>query len=121
MSYDVRFGVKVAGAENIYAIIGEPEYHSPTYNVGTIFRKSMDWDFKQSEWYPVNEVIPKLERGIHELRFDSNKYKQYEPDNGWGTVSSALRALESIVYWLSEGREMGWNGDIPLDYVYMTW
>jgi len=82
MSYDIRFGVKVAEApEDCYAVIGEPEYSSPTYNVGTIFRESMDWDFEQGKWYKVTDVIPKLERGVHELSFNAKAYRKHEPDN----------------------------------------
>ena len=45
MSYDIRFGVKVAGApDDCYAVIGEPERHSPTYNNREIFVKSMGCD-----------------------------------------------------------------------------
>lgn len=122
MSYDIRFGVKVKGTENdVFAIIGEPEYDSPTYNVGTIFRKSMGWDFRQGEWYKMSEVLPMIEHGIHELRFNANAYKQYEPDNGWGSVSSALQALESIIAWFSDDFKRGWNTDIPFDCIYMSW
>ena len=122
MSYDIRFGVKVAGApEGVYAGIGEPEYSSPTYNVSAIFRKSMGWDYEQGEWYPILEVMPKIERGIHELRFNAKEYKQYEPDNGWGSVGTALRAMQSILQWFDHDYINGWNGEIPMDCIYMRW
>ena len=82
MSYDIRFGVKVEGAKDVYAIIGRPEYDSPTYNNRNIFVHSMGWDYHQGEWYPMNEVIPKVEHGIHELTFNEKEYKKYDPDNG---------------------------------------
>ena len=84
MSYDIRFGVKVEGAKNVFAIIGRPEYDDPTYNIRDIFVKSMDWDYKQGEWYPMTEVMPKIERGIHELTYNEKEYKKYNPSNGWG-------------------------------------
>lgn len=121
MSYDIRFGVKVAGAENVYAVIGEPEYGSPTYNVGRIFRAACDWDFDQGVWYPVAEVLPHIERGIHELRFNASAYKRMEPDNGWGSTSTALKALESIVEWLTKERQWAWNADVPLECIYISW
>lgn len=121
MSYDIRFGVKVAGAaDDIYAVIGEPERSNPTYNNGPIFRKCMDWDYKQGEWYPMIEVMPKVERGIRELKFYPNKYKALEPDNGWGGVKSSLEALESIYGWFNSW-DMGWNEEIPLECIYMCW
>lgn len=124
MSYDIRFGVKVAGTDkDVFAIIGQPEYDSPTYNIREIFVRSMDWDYKQGEWYPMTEVMPKIERGIHELKMNACKYKQYEPSNGWGSCESALIALQSI-YDFFNPHEM-WNlefdEDIPLECIYMKW
>lgn len=122
MSYDIRFAVKVAGInEDVYAVIGQPELHSPTYNNGTIFRKSMGWDYHQSEWYKVTDIIPYIERGIQELKFNRKEYEQYEPDNGWGGIDSSLRALQSIMKWFEEGLQWSWNGDIPKDCIYMSW
>ena len=63
MSYDIRFGVKVAGAkEDCFAVIGHPEYDSPTYNLRDIFVKAMGWEYQQGEWYPITEVLPKVLR-----------------------------------------------------------
>lgn len=121
MSYDIRFGVKVAGADNIYAVIGEPERSSPTYNVGQILRKSTGWDFEQGEWYKVSDVLPMIERGIHELAFNSDKYKHLEPDNGWGSVTTAYEALDSIMEWLTHDLKWSWNADIPLECIYICW
>jgi hypothetical protein len=122
MSYDIRFGVKVDGADDVYAIVGRPEFDSPTYNIREIFVKSMDWDYHQSEWYPVKEVLPKIEQGIKELTFNSNMYRKYEPDNGWGTVGTALRTLTGIYKWIKDDDfARGWNADIPVECLYMTW
>lgn len=122
MSYDIRFGVKVAGAQDdIYAVIGEPELASPTYNNAQIFRKSMGWNFSTSEWYKVTDIIPYIEHGIHELRFNRNAYIDLEPDNGWGGIQSSLNALLSIMKWITEGKDESWNADIPLECIYMTW
>lgn len=122
MSYDIRFGVKVAGTENVFAVIGEPQYSSPTYNLGKMFRKCMDWDYEQGQWYKMTDVLPKIERGIHELKFNEKTYLQYNPENGWGDTRSALNALQSILNWFDpNGYEMGWNEDIPIDCIYMRW
>ena len=122
MSYDIRFGVKVAGTDNVYAIIGRPVYDSPTYNLRDMFVKCMDWDYSQGEWYPMNEVLPKVERGINELKYHQSKYLKYEPDNGWGTIGSALESLQSIYKWFDlNDWERGWDEEIPLECIYMRW
>lgn len=121
MSYDLRLGVKVDGT-NLFAVIAEPEYHSPTYNLGEMFREACSWNFNQSEWYRVSDVLPLIERGIHELRFNPHAYKQYEPDNGWGTIDSALKALTSLLECIDNNSTNGysWN-TIPIDHLYVAW
>ena len=89
MSYDIEFGVKVADADGLIAKIGEPEFSSPTYNIGTMLRKCMDWDFKQSKWYKVTDVLPNIERGLHEITFNEKAYRKYNASNGWGDTNSA--------------------------------
>ena len=121
MSYDLRLGVKVEGAD-IIAVIGEPEYPSPTYNLGKMFRACTGWDFKQGEWYRVSEVWPKIEHGISELRMHSTKYKHLEPENGWGTVSSAIKTLESLTECIRQTVDgnYSWN-KIPPDKLWVCW
>jgi len=124
MSYDIRFGVKVAGADDCYAVIGQPEYDSPTYNLRDIFVQSMGWCYHQGEWYKITEVLPKIQRGITELTLHPQKYKKLEPGNGWGTVNSAIMSLQSIVsYFTNDLNGLGnsWNADIPIDCIYMRW
>ena len=122
MSYDIRFAVKVAGMDDdFYAVIGEPEYDSPTWNNREIFRKCMDWDYKTQTWYKLSEIIPKIERGIHELQFNRREYLPLEPENGWGGVDSSLKCLKSIIQWATEELDSSWNRGIPLDCIYMRW
>lgn len=122
MSYDIRFGVKVDGMNGYVAVIDEPEYSSPTYNLRNMFVACMDWDYTQGEWYNCAEVMPKIERGVHELRFKPSKYEKYNSQNGWGTVSSALKALESVLRKAKEltGGEWSWN-EIPLEHLWIRW
>lgn len=121
MSYDLRLAVKVEDTD-IFAVIAEPERHSPTYNLGDMFRACTGWDFEQGEFYRVSEVLPKIEHGISELKFNRKAYVKYEPDNGWGTTGSAIAALESLLECIRENIEGGytWN-EIPLDKLYVAW
>lgn len=126
MSYDIRFAVKVEGGpEDCFAVIGEPEYNHPTYNLGNMFRSCTGWDFEQSKFYRVSEVLPLVRNGIAELIAHPRKYKKYEPDNGWGSISGALKALQSIVAWLQEGNWDGlagtWNCEVPIECIWIAW
>lgn len=124
MSYDIRFGVKVAGAPDCFAVIGNTKYDSPTYNLRDIFVKCMKWDYHQGEWYKITDVLPKVKHGITELTFNPQKYKGLEPSNGWGTIGSALQCLQSIVHYFGDnwdGLGGSWNADVPIDCIYMRW
>ena len=123
MSYDLRIGVKVEGTD-IIAVIAEPERHSPTYNIGDLFRKCTGWDFRQSEWYRVSEVYPLIQHGLAELIAYPKKYKKYESPNGWGTIESAIEALKSLKDCIDELSEeesyCGWN-HIPMEHLWVAW
>ena len=123
MSYDLRLGVKVEGTD-IIAVVAEPERNSPTYNLGQMFRTATGWEFEQSKWYRVSEVYPKILRGLAELIAYPNKYKKYEPDNGWGTIANAVSALQSLKDCIDELSEQdsycGWN-HIPKEHLWVAW
>lgn len=122
MSYDIRFGVKVEGMNGYIAVIDAPDYDSPTYNLGEMFRACMDWDFNQSEWYNCAEVFPKIRHGQEELALHSKRYTKYNAKNGWGTVGDAKKCLDSIIQKIGEivSGEWSWN-EIPLEYLWMRW
>ena len=52
-----------------------------------------EWDRK-----PVAEILPALRSAIAELTKHPDRYRKYEPDNGWGTVRSAREFLQDIEY-----------------------
>lgn len=123
MSYDIRLGVKVADAGGLFAVIAEPELSSPTYNLRNMFVACMGWDYAQSKWYNVADVLPNIRHGIAELQERPDKYRKYNASNGWGTVKDALDALKSLYQCIldnSAEASRTWN-EIPLDMMYMRW
>lgn len=122
MSYDVRFGVETVKPNKYgerFAVVLIPECDTPTYNLSTMFRKSMGWDYVQGKWYPFDVFMPAIERGIHELTFNTEKYEQYNPPNGWGTLDGALRALRNWYFELTDEFEGLYEWD--LKDVWMRW
>lgn len=115
MSYDIRICVKAEGC-NVYPVIAAPEYDSPTYNLGKMFRACMSWDYSQGEYYPADFVVEKVEKGIRELRTNRAEYMRYNPANGWGSIDGAITALESLRDCIYEQAE-----EIPLNCMYMRW
>ena len=113
MSYDLELGVKTENGNFVLTYV-QPEYSSPTYNHGVIFRKSMGWNFTQSKEYRVDKVLDKILKGINELTYFPDKYKKYEPDNGWGSVEGALKDLLSLEQAIKDS-------DASLDELYVRW
>lgn len=121
MSYDLRFGVKVDGTD-LFAVIGEPEHSSPTYNLSEMFRACMDWDFNQDEWYQLTDVLPKISHGIEELTMHRKEYEKYNPPSGWGSLDGALRCLRSIQ---DKAIDLSTNEYsltcIPVEHLWLHW
>lgn len=135
MSYDIRWCVETVMPDvegDCHAVVYIPEYDSPTYNYSKMFRACMGWNYKQGEmdedgnyhpaYYPMAEVVPKLRRGLQELREHPERYRQYEPKNGWGTLPGAIKCIES---WLDElDGEDNWDAvtnDWPIEALWWRW
>lgn len=123
MSYDLRIGVKVEGAD-IIAVIAEPAHAHPTYNLREMFQACTEWEYTQGEWYAVSEVYPLIQHGLAELIAYPERYRKYEPENKWGTVESAITALQSLKERIDEiadeHSEFGWNV-IPKEHLWVAW
>ena len=120
MSYDLRLGVKVEGLD-VIAVIDMPEKHSPTYNLAKVFRQSTGWNFEQGTWYRVSDVLPYIKQGISELIVNHAKYKKLEPDNGWGTISSARETLISLLDCIEhQYSDYTWQ-NIPPEHLWVCW
>ena len=125
MSYDLRIGVRVYGAEDKIVAIDRPEYDSPTYNLRDMFVACMDWDYTQGEWYNVAEVLPLIKHGIDELKYNGKEYRKYNAPNGWGTVGQALNVLLSLEKCIIKNSDIEsdeWSeNEIPIELMYVRW
>nr|DAZ66944.1 MAG TPA: hypothetical protein [Caudoviricetes sp.] len=115
MSYSIGIYVKVEGCDK-YAEIAYPEYSSPSYNLGRLFRSCMDWDFKSEEYYRCDYASEHLNKGIKELVYNPNEYIKMFPELSMGSVASSIDILGSIAGCILEQAE-----NIPLECMYMKW
>ena len=96
MSYDITFKVKVEGLD-YWLPVGYCEANT-TWNVREMIVKStgLEWNNCCNNGF-CKDVIPHIEKGLHELTEHPEKYKKYEAENGWGTVESTKRFFECIL------------------------
>lgn len=115
MSYDMRVCVKVEGCGK-YAVVGVPEYDDPTYNLREMFVACMDWNYRQGKYYEAGFALKIIRHGISELSEHPDRYERFNPENGWGSIESAITALESARRCIHECAE-----EYPLDCLYFRW
>lgn len=96
MSYDISFKVKVEGVD-AWVEAGDCDANI-TWNVRKIIELStgLPW-LNEANNGLCKDVIPQIEKGLHELRKHPNKYLKYEAPNGWGTVGGTIRFFERII------------------------
>lgn len=96
MGYDVRFKVKVEGA-NYWINTGHCDANI-TWNVGKIIRLSTGLEWKNEANNGLcKDVIPSIQRGLNELYRNPDKYKPFESPVGWGTVEGTIGFFERIL------------------------
>ena len=109
MSYNISFRVKVEGLENEYVDVGECEANV-TWNLREMIVKSTGLEWKNEENNGLcKDVIPKIADGLVELMKHPEKYKQYEPTNGWGTIEGCKRFFSNIIYSWATFCEDSWT------------
>ena len=95
MSYDISFKAKLEGIEQ-WVYVGD-EWINHTSNTAAMIKDvcgsyPSSWNGKKS-----SELIPVLEKGASELALNGDKYRQFEAENGWGTVETTLEFLNNIL------------------------
>jgi len=109
MSYDVRLKAKVEN-EDMYVPLGDS--HNITWNVRELILKSSGWEIQNCQFNgKASDLAIKIQHGIKELSQRPHLYKQYEAENGWGTVEGTLGFYERLLPDLLES---------PFAYVYVN-
>ena len=135
MSYDIRWCLETV-CENKdgehFVVYHIPNCDSPTYNYRKMFVACMDWDYHQIEvdddgnwhaaYYPMSEVLPKLQRGLKELTEHPERYRQYEPENKWGTLEGAVKCFNSWIGELTNEDDWDFIGHKwPIETLWWRW
>lgn len=96
MSYKVEFKVKVEGVP-IYVPVGYG-IANVTWNVREIIVRStgLPWVNEANNGL-CSEIMPKIIDGRNELLLYPEKYKPYEPSNGFGSVAGTKRFFQGII------------------------
>lgn len=119
MSYDIEWKVRVEDTDLWVKVDMPYNYnYNITWNVRDIITQStgLTWDNEQDNGL-VKDVILKIIDGYKELLTNSEKYKQYEPDNGWGSVESTKKFFKDLIDAWDAFCQDSWARDLK-DYVH---
>lgn len=94
MSYDVSFKARLAGTKQ-WVYVGD-DWINHTSNTGNMIKEvcgshPSDWNGKKCK-----DMYPIIMQGISLLTVYPQKYRCFEPENGWGTVETTIAFLEKI-------------------------
>ena len=94
MSYDISFKAKLEGVDQ-WVYVGD-NWINHTSNTAAMIKEvcgsyPSEWNGKRcSDMYSI------LMQGTSLLNLQPSKYRQFEPDNKWGTVESTIEFLMNI-------------------------
>ena len=115
MSYDVHFCVREKHTDELITI---GESYNITWNVRELIKQSSGWDIKNEASNGLaKDLIPMLIKGRSELQINSEKYKQYESPNGWGTAAGTMRFYNNLINEWECLTEFDWRYGKVKDYI----
>lgn len=94
MSYDIQLVIDTGGKRKARVT----ECRSPTYNLSKMFAVALGRPIRSLDGMLADDVIPILEVATVAMHEDPDKFKAFNPENGWGNYEDALKSL----CWLLE-------------------
>lgn len=97
MSYTINFKVKVEGLKDRFVRVCNPDA-TITWNLRKMITMStgLEWNNETNNGLCI-DVIPYISTGLNELHKYPQKYKQYESENGWGTIEDCKKFFINIL------------------------
>jgi hypothetical protein len=81
--------------------VRETFWKNITHNLGTMARKAGIYEVL---WHPndngqvtAKDILPRLEDGLHDLKFRPEYFSQFNSPNGWGRYEHFVPFVEAVV------------------------
>ena len=96
--FDYNITHNLTGMANACGLY-EPLWRPHLLKSNWIATENYDEEYKFETDNPSEawEIITKLKEGIEELKSNPEKYKKYNPDNGWGNYEGLLKFAEEYL------------------------
>lgn len=91
-----RFYLQIKLQDDNWKMVGE--YHEIQWDYRDLIKASSGWHIINRERVgQASDFVPKLRRGIIELRESADAYKEFELSLGLGTIKNVLSFYESLL------------------------
>lgn len=97
MSYDIHFKAKLEGCDKYVPIYIEHDNY--TYNLSKAWRAASgleDFNLQDLDGANAEKGLPIIKKIIDELTNNPEKYRDYEPSNGYGNIETSVGFLKGI-------------------------
>lgn len=72
-----------------------------THNLGEMAKNAYIyyalWRPEEKNWQLAKEIIKPLEKGLAKLKADPDRFKKFNPDNGWGSYDGLVEFVEEYL------------------------
>lgn len=86
----------MAGEAGLYEVLWRPHRLKEGYNISNDDYKA-ECKFEDENIIIAKELIEPLREGLHKLKLDPDKYKAFNPDNGWGDYDGLVNFVEKYL------------------------
>lgn len=86
---------KMAKECNLYNVLWRPYMLFTEADFGDNY--SAEMEFEDSLEIKAEQLIEPLRQGLHELKNNPEKYKKFNPENGWGTYEQLVRVVQNYL------------------------
>ncbi len=86
----------MAEKAGLYEALWRPYQLKETYNIPE-GDDAGEFNFEEENMVIASELVPVIEKGLNDLKDRPEYFKEFNPENGWGSYDSLLRFTEKYL------------------------
>ena len=88
---------KMADACGLYDVLWRPYRLDSNWDPKLEKNSDKEYEFESAVTVKAAELIETLEKGLEELENNPEKYKKFNPENGWGTYATLVNFTKKYI------------------------
>lgn len=88
---------EMADACGLYDVLWRPYRLDPNWNLKLEKKSDKEYEFENAVTMKAADLIQTLDKGLKELESNPAKYKEFNPDNGWGSYEGLVKFTKNYL------------------------